>query len=724
MKIAIYSDTCFYPQVNGVGNTVRQSALALAELGHEVYLFTVSEEKEEILEKMVDNKFKIHLLPSMPFPGYKGERLSLLPAMSLKQLKSFNPDIIHVHTPFSVGWEAVACAKILGVPLVGTHHTFFDHYLEHVKLGYDWAKDMSWKYTIGFYNRCDLILNPSEALNSQLVTAGLKKPNHVLVNPIDTELFRMTEKDDSQTNKNAGTIVYMGRLSYEKSIDKAIRAFKLASDKLPELELLVIGDGPEKENLENLAKGLGIKEKVKFTGYLFGGNLVQALNASDVFITASASENQPVSVLEAMACGLPVVACRAAGLPEIVEENVNGFLTEPGLVQDMADSIIKLMEDARLRANFSKASRQIALSFSRRKVASKIEEYYQSLNNKKIAMKICLYLEFYNFMGGWFYKKIGTGLLSSYKNQKRILESAGINYTEKWEKDCNILQINTPWLKSLYLIKKAKRQGKKVIIWSHISPEDMKKVFRFMKFVHPIIKKYLLYAYSQADLVLCPTEYTKGLLINHGLPEEKLMAFSNGVDLERYCRDSVKREAGRKQYGVDNVCVGTVALIIPRKGIDTFLSMAKCYPKNKFIWVGKKYSRLLVEPLPKVLPENCVFTGFVDDLMAPFNALDIFIFPSYEENEGMAILEAAALGLPILVRDIPVYEGWLKHNVNCLKAKNDEEFQACLNELINNKELRERLGAGALEVAKEKSKQVLAKKICDVYDSLIKKHAN
>ena len=87
-------------------------------------------------------------------------------------------------------------------------------------------------------------------------------------------------------------------------------------------------------------------------------------------------------------------------------------------------------------------------------------------------MRICLYLEFYHFLNGFLYKEIGTGLLSSYKNQKKSLESLNIEFTEKWDSSCDILQINTPWLRSLWLIKKAKRQGKKIIIWSHVTAED------------------------------------------------------------------------------------------------------------------------------------------------------------------------------------------------------------------------------------------------------------
>ena len=326
-------------------------------------------------------------------------------------------------------------------------------------------------------------------------------------------------------------------------------------------------------------------------------------------------------------------------------------------------------------------------------------------------MKICLYLEFYHFWGGILFKKIGTGLLSSYKNQKVILDHLGIPYSEKWDDSCDILQINTPWLKSIYLMKKARRRGKKVIVWSHVTVEDAMQVFRFMPLVAPLFKKYLIYAYGLADLILAPTEYTKSLLVAYGLPAEKIAVQSNAVNLKKYFKDEARRNSGRKKYGLDTLTVGTTGLVIPRKGIDTFLGLAPKFPENQFMWFGKIYSSFLVKPLPKKLPLNAKFTGFIDDINEAYNSMDIFIFPSYEENQGMVILEAAAVGLPILVRDIPVYNGWLRHGENCLKAKNDEEFKKYLNQLIQDEKLKTRLGENAKILAENESIEALAKKI-------------
>lgn len=334
-------------------------------------------------------------------------------------------------------------------------------------------------------------------------------------------------------------------------------------------------------------------------------------------------------------------------------------------------------------------------------------------------MKICLYLEFYYFLGGVLFKKIGTGLLSSYKNQKTMLNHLGIRFTEKWDDSCDILQINTPWLKSVYLIKKAKKRRKKVIIWSHVTVEDTLEVFRFMRLLAPLTKKYLTYAYGLADLVFCPSEYTKSLLANYGLPKEKLIVQSNAVDLEKIFTDLNKRILGREKYSLNTLTIGTVGQVIPRKGIDTFLFMANKFPNNQFIWLGNFFNQLLVKSLPNNLPKNVQFTGYVDDINEAYNLLDIFIFPSYEENQGVAILEAAAVGLPIVVRDIPVYNGWLIHGENCLKAKTDKEFGEYISLLLKDNDLRVKLGGNAKILAQKESAESLSEKLLSEYKKLL-----
>lgn len=356
------------------------------------------------------------------------------------------------------------------------------------------------------------------------------------------------------------------------------------------------------------------------------------------------------------------------------------------------------------------------------KIKSKAGAAENILNNTPVFNgKICLYLEFYHSLGGILFKNIGTGLLSSYENQKKTLKSLNVGFTEKWDPACDILQINTPWLRSLWLIKKARELGMKIIIWSHVTPEDSKGVFKFDFLLVPILKKYLIYAYNLADVIFSPSEYTKSLLIGYGISPDKIIVQSNGVDMDFIYPDSRKREEFRKKYNCTDLTVGTVGLVVPRKGVKTFLSIAEKFPKNKFIWFGKIYNSMMTEALPNNLPTNVEFAGYVEDRNAAFNTPDIFLFPSYEENQGMVILEAAAMGLPIIVRDIPVYNPWLKDGVNCLKARNDEEFKTCLERVIKDEKLRKKLSKGALKLAESEDIKIQSKKLLETYQKLLEK---
>ncbi|MDD2753718.1 MAG: glycosyltransferase [Candidatus Portnoybacteria bacterium] len=384
MRIAIFSDT-FPPQTtNGVANVAYQSAKGLADRGHEVMVFTVSKDASRHNDSTRKN-LSICYLPSLPALVYGNERLSFPIGFSFNRLRKFKPDIIHTHTPFSVGLEAVMCAKFFKVPLVGTHHTFYDHYLKHIGMNHDFGKKLSWKLTVSYYNRCDLILSPSQSLANAMVSKGLKKLTTVLKNSIDTKLFHPVKDNETKEKLKRyfgiedRSVAYMGRLSYEKSIDQVIKAFPLMLEEMPSLKLMLIGDGPEKDKLKKLAEKLGVADNVIFTGFVYGETLARALQTNDVFITASKSENMPLSVLEAMSAGLPIVAAKENGLAEIVEENTNGFFARTDDPADIAQKTLAILSSPELLGKFSEGSRRLVMEYSEEKILTRLEDYYKEL---------------------------------------------------------------------------------------------------------------------------------------------------------------------------------------------------------------------------------------------------------------------------------------------------------------------------------------------------------
>ncbi len=387
MRIAIYSDT-FYPQVNGVADVVYHSAITLAERGHDVRLYIPYVRQALPYPEELTNKVGVYHLPSFKFPGYMGERMIVPFGFSLRDIRRFKPDVVHIHTPFIAGWEAVIAARLAKAKLIGTHHTFYDHYLRHIKMDYRPMKKFSWRYTAFFYNRCNIVLSPTRSLAEEMRSYGLRRDIEIIANPIDTGFFLPADKDKKVKIKQeygiAGKyLVYMGRISYEKNISHLIEAFSLMAKREPDLKLMLVGDGPERSQLEDLSVKLGLAGKIIFTGYLFGRKLSEALEASDAFITLSLSENQPISVLQAMASGLPVVAVAANGMKELIVDGVNGLLLSNDDPKTVAEKTLGLINNKKQLSEFSRLSRELSRGYSLESTAEQVERAYRHALRQK-----------------------------------------------------------------------------------------------------------------------------------------------------------------------------------------------------------------------------------------------------------------------------------------------------------------------------------------------------
>lgn len=384
MKIAIFSDT-FMPQVNGVANVVGQLAAALSDRGHQVQVITIVKNRRNVQRHFEGLGYDVVCLPSLPILVYPGYRFTLPLGLLRRRFKKDKPDIIHAHTQFTVGREAVRCAKALDIPIVGTSHTFFDHYLKHAKINYKWGEKLAWKYTTRYYNLCEAVLIPSRSLAEAMTKNGLHRYVEIVPNPINPIFFQTVpnsaekKKLKSEMGIRGKSLVYMGRVSYEKSIDKVLEAFNLVLEECPDTQLMIIGDGPEKKKLEKMAQNMGIAKKIVFTGYLQGDDLVRAMQSNEIFITASVSENMPLSVLEAMACGLPIIAVSALGIPEIVKDGQNGCLAQSNEPSELAQKILNILSEDSKLAEFSRVSLEFAKQYTHNQVCDQHEEIYKKI---------------------------------------------------------------------------------------------------------------------------------------------------------------------------------------------------------------------------------------------------------------------------------------------------------------------------------------------------------
>ncbi len=339
-------------------------------------------------------------------------------------------------------------------------------------------------------------------------------------------------------------------------------------------------------------------------------------------------------------------------------------------------------------------------------------------------IRVTLYCEYYRLWGGYLFRGAEMGFLTAFKNQMKILSAQGIQWTEDLSAPCDIFQANAQGLRTYWLIRTHKRRGIPTIVYAHATAEEWANAFRALHYFAGIYKWFLIKLYNSADAVICVSEYNKQIMHErYHIPEEKLHLISNGVEASRFVFDEVKRKQFRAEQKIADgeVVVMNVAIALMKKGIKTFIALAEKFPTLKFIWYGKIFTSA-AEKIPPHFA-NCTFFGFAPDIVSAFSAGDIFMFPSYEENQGIVVLEAGACGLPIIVRDIPVYYGWMKDGENCLKARTDAEFADQLGRLIADPALRTRLGQSAKEmVFRDHSLEAVGEKLLQLYATLLGQH--
>lgn len=371
LKIAVYTDT-FLPQVNGVVTHLVSLCNFLSKK-HKVRVYAPKSKGKMTLK--LDKRVKIVTLKSFSFPKYPEYKVSVpLSLTALKEFSEFNPDIVHVHSPFGIGWIGLNLSKLYGKPLVASFHTLFSDFTEYNPLkvfGKKAVEKISWTYSRIFYNLADLILVGSNETKKELKKHSFKKSIKVVSYGIGKEFFRKPK------TKSKNSAVYFGRLGFEKNIDVVLKAFALACKKVP-LTLSIIGSGPAEKSLKDLAKELGIQKKVKFNGYLFGNSLVKEIAKHSFYVSASTIETQGIATLEAMALGLPVIGADERAMKEAVMHGRNGFLFKAGDVKQLAEYMEKLASNAKLRKKFSKESKKLASKHERENCLQEIEEIYEN----------------------------------------------------------------------------------------------------------------------------------------------------------------------------------------------------------------------------------------------------------------------------------------------------------------------------------------------------------
>ena len=370
MKIAFCTDI-YLPQLSGVADSIQLLSSQLKKRGHAVRIYAPRVGNNP-------NEPEVFRVPSYSIPGSKNELVLVLPMGALKDIKRFRPDIIHTHTFSTLGFLALYASRRLGVPLVGTDHTFPADYLHYIKLDYAFFRFVARKFAAWYYNRCYYVTAPSRNMINELNAYGLRVPAEVISNPILLDIFRQLNNRVELKNKyhlNKKTILIFGRVAVEKNLDFALDIFAEALKKI-DAELVIVGDGPYRCALEEKTQKMGLKNAVHFFGTLRGEKLVEVINTANIYLITSTSDTQSMTLLQAMACGLPAVGARAGGLPEYILENITGFTVPPADKRVFTEKVVELLKNSALAEKFGAAAKHSVLAFLPENIVKKIEKVY------------------------------------------------------------------------------------------------------------------------------------------------------------------------------------------------------------------------------------------------------------------------------------------------------------------------------------------------------------
>ena len=377
MRIGIFTDS-YKPYTSGVVTSITTFRDELTQLGHEVHIFAPSYPHYE------DEEPNVYRFYSVPSPTNTDFTLAIPIYPGLGTLvKHLRLDIIHVHSPMIMGRVGLRYARKYNIPLVFTYHTRYDQYVHYVPVAQDFAKEVTVKYSSSFCNHCDHIIVPSEDIRTIVQENEVRKPVTVIPTGIPLQKFENGDSAWLRANFDIPTenkiLLFVGRLTKEKNLNFLIETFRIIKDKMPKTSLVLTAQGPLEDELKALCSQLGLSaQDVVFTGAVPYDTLGNVYHSADLFVFSSLTETQGLVLTEAMACGLPVVAVRASGVQDMVDDGVDGLLTNLD-TGELASAVCRVLGDDILYQHLQKNALLKAESLSARSMALRLEDIYERL---------------------------------------------------------------------------------------------------------------------------------------------------------------------------------------------------------------------------------------------------------------------------------------------------------------------------------------------------------
>ena len=369
MKIAFFTET-FLPKVDGIVTRLTKTIEYLVKNGDEVIVFCP--EGCPDLHKGA----KIVGVAAMPLPLYPELKLGLPgPAVS-DALENFQPDLIHVVNPAVLGLGGIWLAKTNNIPLIASYHTHLPKYLEHYGMGM--LEPLLWELLKAAHNQALLNLCTSNAMVDELENKGIQR-TALWQRGVDTDSFKPEFRSKSMRKKLLGNfedkgslLIYVGRLSAEKQIER----IKPVLEAIPDASLALVGDGPYRNQLERIFENT----QTNFVGYLAGEELASAYASGDIFLFPSSTETLGLVLLEAMAAGCPVIGANKGGIPDIIDDGINGCLYDPDEDDFGQESLIKatkkILSDNSKKENMRISAREEAEKWGWNQATLQLRNFY------------------------------------------------------------------------------------------------------------------------------------------------------------------------------------------------------------------------------------------------------------------------------------------------------------------------------------------------------------
>ena len=310
------------------------------------------------------------------------------------------------------------------------------------------------------------------------------------------------------------------------------------------------------------------------------------------------------------------------------------------------------------------------------------------------------------------------------------VKEQGINVVFDKNSDFDLMHIHIPMVRAYRMSFNNNNGNCSPIIFHGHMTEDTFVVGKKTKY---FVRKWFKGLANKADIILCPSRSAAGYY-SWLLPGKDIRQLNYGIDIGKYAYSALARQAFRQEYGIgeNETVVCSVGGLTLRKGVSEFCKVASHFPDMRFIWVGGSFhKKQSVKSLygiiskeknivTKDMPSNVMFIGYVNNVPGALSASDIFFFPSMHETQGLALVEAAANGRPIVARDLPVFKEWLTHGRDCLMGSNEEEFNTCLRQLADDPAMMKRLGSEAKRSA-EKYHDIdkTSKRLGQIYNELL-----